>query len=174
MGFQENDSGGGSWVVRQRGAVVIKILVLIPIIFVLALVLVLAFYEARKAYWDYRVERMCEDYGGVFIKKKTRINVAERKSLGVVGGYTSIPPKSLADATSPIFYVYKETAIRESNPRVTKWEETIHRRSDNSVVAQVIQFRRSGGDFPTFAHPSRFVCPSKLEILAAREEIFQK
>ncbi|HSH28646.1 MAG TPA: hypothetical protein VK971_01965 [Thiohalobacter sp.] len=158
----------------MRGAGLLKVIVLIPLALVVLLALTFAFYEGRKAYWDYRVREMCEKNGGVFIKDKIEISEREKQNLGTVAGYTSIPYKPLADPDSPVYYVDHESVIRESSPRVTMWEETIYRRSNKSVLANIVMFRRSGGDFPTYAYPSRFSCPDKLVILSKREEIFHE
>lgn len=49
---------------RMRGVSVLKILLFIPLTLVLILLLALAFFEGRKAYWDYRVREMCAKDGG--------------------------------------------------------------------------------------------------------------
>jgi hypothetical protein len=128
--------------------------------------------EARKAYYDWQVRRMCERDGGVAIFDKVPVTRSQLDALGKVGGHVSIPPKNLAGPDSPAFSTYEREVIKEGSPSIRKWVETVVRSSDNKVVARVTSYTRSGGDFPSHAEPSSFTCPPAIERFADREKIF--
>ena len=157
---------------NNSGFSVIKVVFGLLMAVIVISVSVVAFYEGRKAYWDYRVQEMCNEKGGVFVKEKVKIKKDQIKLMGTVGGYISIPLKSSNNMKYPVYYVYEEVVIRESSPRVTKWEEKIYRRSDTKIVAVIVRFKRSGGDFPSHSHSSSFSCPENKKIYRDRERMF--
>lgn len=128
--------------------------------------------EARKAYYDWQVRKMCEKDGGVTIVEKVSVTRSQVEAMGKVGGFVSIAPQSLAPSDAPVYSVATEIVIKEGHPKVRKREETVVRRADKKTVARVASYWREGGDFPTFAHPSTFVCPDQLGNVAAREKLF--
>jgi hypothetical protein len=128
--------------------------------------------EARKAYYDWKVRKMCEQDGGVAIFDKVSVTRSQLDALGKVGGYVSIPPEELAHPDSPVFSTRQTEVIKQGHPSLRKWVETVVRRSDNRVVARVTSYTRSGGDFPSHAAPSSFACPPATERFAHRQKIF--
>ena len=47
----------------------LRVLVLMPLAIIVVIALAFAFYEAHKAYWDYRVDQLCAQDGGVKIRE---------------------------------------------------------------------------------------------------------
>lgn len=129
--------------------------------------------EARKAYYDWQVRRMCEQEGGVTLYGRINVTSLQVQQQPKIDGFLSIPTERLARGDEPAFMRYSETALRDANPRVTRWEEIIIRRSDMAEVGRVVRFRRAGGDFPSFAMPSSFSCPPEVQILPREQEVFR-
>jgi hypothetical protein len=158
---------------RQRGLGLIGWLLMIPVALVVLLILAVAFYEGRKAYWDYRVREMCEKDGGVKILEKLRISRLDIEHLGRVGGKIGVPVKELAHPNSPAYSILTITELRDSNPRVSRGESVIVRRTDQRVVALLVVYTRSGGDFPTgFSEGTSLACPNLKNITSDLQQLF--
>lgn len=157
---------------NNSGFSAIKVVIGFFIAIIVIAISIVVFYEGRKAYWDYRVQEMCEEEGGVFIVEKVKITKEQIKSIGKVGDYISIPLKSSSGINYPVYYIYTEKVIRKSRPRVTRWEEKIYRKKNNEIVAVIVKFKRSGGDFPSHSHSSSFSCPENNAIYKDRESVF--
>lgn len=151
---------------------IIAFLFLIPVLLVGAAVIWLGFCEARKAYWDHHIRRMCEVNGGVKILEPVTITKSQYLLAQKVAGHISIAPKGLLKSDDVVFSVAMEDEIKRSNPRVIKREESIKRRVDEKLVASIITYSRIGGDFPTFAHPSYFSCPDAEQVFSESERVF--
>lgn len=142
------------WIQRQRGAGMIKALVLTPLVFVLMAVLVFAFYEGRKAYWDYRVREMCEKDGGIKVYENAELPEMYMKNNDVI----RIPFEANATEIDEYFIRTTREPIVEGNLSVGKHLTQIIRARDRKIMAESITYGRGGGDFPTFAHPSYMSC----------------
>ncbi len=144
---------------KQNGAGVIKGLLTIPLVLLLILALVIAFYEGRKAYWDYQVQQMCEEDGGTVIYEKVLLDRMDAEAKGLMDGNDMVIP-SYTDAGSTMGYYidYESTDIRPTSPRVFRARTTIVRMIDNKTIAEMIVYSRVGGDSPTYAHPSSVSC----------------
>ncbi len=129
--------------------------------------------EARKAYYDWRVREMCDRDGGVTVLERKRLSASEAQTLGTVGGFLSIPTKDLANPGSPVYAEDHRTELRASNPEIYRVEERLVWRESAQVFARVVRYTRRGGDFPFFAHPSYFMCPSDVTIFQERERAFE-
>ncbi len=145
---------------RMRGASTVKLLVLIPVAFVLVPILVVGFFEGRKAYWDYRVREMCEEDGGVKTKEIIDVDEGTYESLKNKFGQIDIPSKGDPRSIGSIaVHSYKDVYIRRSDPEVRRSELAVTKGSSGVVVATSTTYSRVGGDL--FAlHPSHFSCPS--------------
>ena len=158
---------------RQRGASVIKALVLIPVALVLLLVLVFAFYEGRKAYWDYRVREMCEKDGGVDIIESITLSKEQAAVLPRANGFIGVAPESLAKPEEPVFSRIQRQRIKDGDPSIIRYQQDIVRRSDGHVIAIAVTYVRAGGDIPSFAYPSHFYCPELGRLYANIGRVFQ-
>lgn len=157
---------------RTRGAGTVKLLVLIPVALVLLLLLMVGFYEGRKAYWDYQVREMCAKDGGVVVLEHMKISREQDSFLPHSDGVTSISPESLADPRAPAFARASETVLRESQPGVFRYEYEVVRRIDGRLTAKGVIYLRSGGDIPLPTFPSRYYCPSLAKINADMSKVF--
>lgn len=148
----------------MHGASPIKTLLLIPVGLVLLLLLAVAFFEGRKAYWDYRVRQMCDKDGGIKVYEQVAL---PNDYLGKDGAITirakpfnpERPLNFEAKPTDPFYYEWLNEPIRTGSLAVGKHTFRVIRSSDGTVLGTMIIYSRSGGDFPTFAHPSSISCP---------------
>jgi len=146
---------------KQYGVSVIKFIALTPLILIGLVVLAFIFTLLNKAYWDYRVEKMCEKDGGVTVYEKVELTQEEYKKYGGIKGAIRVPPKTASDADEYLYlYRFEEKEIiNKSNPSVYRWEATIYDKSNNKAYGKVVSYHRGGGDFPTIiGHPSGFDC----------------
>ena len=156
----------------QAGLGLIGWLLMIPVVLVVVLIAVIGFYEGRKTYWDSKVREMCAKDGGVQIVARLRVSKEEIQSLGTVGGMIGIPAKELAKPNAPVYEVLKISDLRDGNPRVSRSELLVKRRSNEATVARAIIYARSGGDFPSHAHPTSFSCPEFKSIISDFQQLF--
>jgi hypothetical protein len=136
-------------------AKVLAWVVLTPIV---VLALSIGGCEARKAYYDWQVRKMCEKDGGVTVYERVKISEQEYKRLRGSGGQIAVPEERSAPADYPYVSSTTRTPIREGSPQVWRTEARITRRADGKVLAIFITYSRVGGDFPSWAHPSYKVC----------------
>lgn len=156
----------------MRGASLLKKLLLIPVAFVVLLLLAIGFFEGRKAYWDYRVQQMCEKDGGVVILEQMRITWEQEAFLPHAGGVVSVAPETLSDPRAPAFTRTQETTIRDGQPIVKRLEHEVVRRHDSRRVAHAVIYLRSGGDIPSPAFASSLYCPSLDKVNFEISKIF--
>jgi hypothetical protein len=126
----------------------------------------------RQAYWDAKVKEMCEKDGGVTISEKLHISKSDIDLLGRVDGKIGVPMKDLAHPNAPAFAVNQITILRDGNPGVWRSEWAVTRRVDQVIIARVVIYNRSGGDFPSPAHESRFTCPDLKVITSDLQQLF--
>lgn len=157
---------------RMRGISLLKVLLLIPVTLVLMLTLAVAFFEGRKAYWDYRVREMCTKDGGVRLFDYVTISRKEAGLLPHIGDLLGVTPEALAKQEEPVFSRITQSVLREGQPRVTRYEQVIIRRLDGRVVATAVTYARGGGDFPSFAFPSGFFCPEPNQLYTDIHRVF--
>lgn len=148
----------------MRGASLVKTLLLIPAALVVLLLLAVGFFEGRKAYWDYRVKRMCEKDGGVRVFERVAIPpmYVDRDGVIRIPAKPSIPDKPLHFEAKPTDLFYYETideSIVSGYLAVGKHTFNVVRAIDRKILATMIVYSRSGGDIPAFSHPSSFSCP---------------
>lgn len=145
---------------RQRGGVIVKILLFIPLL----VLLVFGFYEGRKAYWDYQVKAMCEKDGGPVVQEKVPIpnKYIDKDGIIHIPAKPANPNRPLsfeAKPTDAFYYEWINEPIKIGYLAVGKHTLNIIRSSDNKILGSMVVYSRSGGDFPTFAHPSSISCP---------------
>ena len=132
------------------------------------------YVPGRQAYWDAQVREMCEKDGGVHIVDRVRITKNETNFLGQSAGKPTVLAKELAHPQSPVYAIRGKGKIlsSEGNISIGRSEWSIIRRSDEKVVANLIRYSRTGGDFPEFIHQSTYFCPSSEKINSDMQEIF--
>lgn len=124
----------------------------------LLLVITLGFFEGRKAYWDHRVRELCKKDGGVDVVEQVRLTVDDYRRLGGAYGEIPVPERRSAPNTAEFVSDTERHLIREGSPTVWRTEATVHAIRTNRTLARYVNYSRSGGDFPSFAHPSSFSC----------------
>jgi hypothetical protein len=124
-----------------------------------------AYVPGAKAYWDAKVNELCEKDGGVTVYERVKIT---RKEANTLWG-TPLPTAGTR-RDQPYFWEASETVIRDSNPRVVRRETLLKRRSNERILGKAIQYSRSGGDPQTgISEPTSFVCPQHA---ALSEQVF--
>jgi hypothetical protein len=129
--------------------------------------------EARKAYYDWRVKKMCEQDGGVTVIERLKLTPVEASKLPRAGDHLGVAPEPLSPPDAPAFSRLRQEVLVEGNLSVVRYEEIILHRTSGKVVARVVAYARAGGDFPSYAHPSRFVCPSAAVRYAQIGSVFE-
>ena len=158
--------------VRSRGLSILGWLLIIPVALVALLILVIGFYEGRKAYWDAKVREMCEKDGRITVYEHIALTRAEYDRLGGKQGMIPLPSQRSVSAGYPFATSTVEKIFREHDPKVYREETSYLRMVDKKVLAKTVRYWRVGGDFPTFAHPSYFSCPDQKEAVAEERAIF--
>jgi len=148
----------------MQGIGLVKMLLIVPGVLVLLLLLAIGFFEGRKAYWDYRVKEMCEKDGGTKVFERVSIpsTYLDKDGNIRIPAKPSTPDKPLHFEAKPTDLFYYETIdepIMSGYLAVGKHTFNVVRASDRKILATMIVYSRSGGDFPTFAHSSSFSCP---------------
>jgi hypothetical protein len=114
--------------------------------------------EARKAYYDWEVRRMCETDGGVTVFDRVVLDKSEYEGLGGSHGQIPVPEERSAAAGEPYVSSTTRKVLKEDSIRITRTESHIKRRVDGKVLARYVTYSRVGGDFPSWAHPSYIMC----------------
>ena len=131
---------------------IIITLILIPI-------LTLTFFEGRKAYWDYQVDKMCEKDGGI---KINNVFMADSETLELMQnkfGDIRIPKEGSDESIgSPLIHTNENVSIHDGNPSVSRSQISVIRVVDNVVIATKTTYYRIGGDLYAL-HPTNFTCP---------------
>ncbi|OUS17010.1 hypothetical protein A9Q88_06060 [Gammaproteobacteria bacterium 50_400_T64] len=148
---------------KQYGVSVIKFIALTPLILIGLVVLAFIFTLLNKAYWDYRVEKMCEKDGGVTVYEI--INLPKKSELISFSGNVIIPNQGESNSSDPYYIAFSETIVKNRFPQVRRTETKIIRSIDLRLLSLRVSYSRGGGDFPTgIAAPSSFSCRSLKNI----------
>ncbi|MBI5460735.1 MAG: hypothetical protein HY941_00940 [Gammaproteobacteria bacterium] len=165
----------GKYVFRmspQRGAGVIKALVLIPIMLMFVIALVFAFYEGRKAYWDYRVREMCEKDGGIKVYKTIGLPPDKFNEWGQPNFYQ---PANGKNALGEEYIFLSEIHYyRKGDPQVARYHIQVVRRGDGELLGESVSYGRGGGDMPTPSYGSSYHCPQEYGDIPLLTRIFNK
>lgn len=152
---------------KQAGNVFLSLLVSVAYLFLGLILLALAYFgfcEARKAYWDHQVKLMCEKEGGIKVYERMPIprEYIDKDGLIRIRSKPKNPAHPLAFEATPtdtFYYEWIEESIKQGGLAVGRHNLKVYRASDKKVLGSMIVYSRSGGDFPTFAHPSSISCP---------------
>lgn len=173
MRRKEIDSGTFDYSCHQRGFSTLAWLVAMPMLLISLLVLTVIFFEGRKAYWDAQLEEMCEKDKGVEILERVILTKQEAQLMPRVDGKIATKSNASGAARDPVYSERKISNLRESNPRVSREDVVVIRRSDQRIVARWVEYVRVGGDMPTgLAHHSSFRCPDSKERLEELRRLF--
>jgi len=110
----------------------------------------IAFCEANKAYWDHKVKQWCEKDGGVTVHEKVELTKEEYENLKI--------PFEGNSNNSAYFYRLENFVINDDNPKVSRGEQSVVRRSDSKKLGSLVRYGRSGGDIIPIDHPTHYGC----------------
>lgn len=162
--IRRHQNGAGR---KARGFGILGWVLMIPIVIIGLLILAIGFFEARKAYWDYKVREMCEKDGGVRVFETVRLDRQQYSLILNQFGQLSPPLENKAADNVPIVRKFTSTYIRRNDPEVRRDELVVIRRSDEKVLGVSVSYSRVGGDLIAL-HPSNFSCSEKSrDIFAA-------
>ena len=127
-------------------------------VLLLVLVVLVAFFEGRKAYLDYTVRELCAKDGGVKVYETVKL---PRESFNQWGQVAFYRPTLMEDALGPQYrFTWDQTFYRSGNPEVSRLHIQVIRRSDNKLLGEAVRYGRGGGDIPSPSHGSSFSCPN--------------
>lgn len=132
----------------------------------------LGYVPSRQAYWDDKIKDLCEKEGHVQILEQVVLTKNEVDMLPRVAGMIGLRGTVSASTNDPVYAERDVTHLRERNPRVSREEVSVVRRSDRRLVARWIEYVRVGGDFPSHAHPSSLRCPEPIQRLRELQRLF--
>lgn len=154
----------------QRGSAAVKALFLALAVLVMIPLLIVGFYEGRKAYWDRQVRELCAKDGGIKVFETVVITPKQLQVWGGAGGVLGVPNETDKNNNIPFFRRTKDIAVHAGSPNVMRLETEFIRRSDGKLLGRFIYYFRRGGDFPSWAHESSVGC--KAEPLPIEAMIF--
>ena len=139
--------------------------VAIPVVTIVALlVIVIGFFEGRKAYLDSQVREMCAKDGGIKVYEAVRLTDEKYAKLLDKFGRLSIPRRSSGttnqSADSEYYMEWKVTYIQRGNPELSRDHFMIIRSADGKLLGESVYYGRGGGDLPGPWHESSFICPN--------------
>lgn len=146
--------------IKSNGFGIVGWLLMIPVVVIVLLILVIGFYEGRKAYWDYRVREMCEKDGGAKVFQTVELNEQQYALLLNKFGKLDIPLDRPVSRNAPIVRKEASIYIRRNDPEVRQDQLVVIRKSDQKVLGTRVSYSRVGGDLIAL-HPSYFSCPEK-------------
>lgn len=129
-------------------------------------VLAIIFNELNLAYWDHRVDQMCEVDGGDFVYKKVFFDKEEyTKNLTSSGELIAPPENSSLNIGQSVLSKHEKTNFRRGFTELSRVEITIFRESDKEVLAKSISYHRGGGAITIlFSYDSGYSCGGSLKI----------
>jgi hypothetical protein len=139
---------------RQRGRGMLKgilILIAIPL-------LVVGFYEGRKAYWDGQVRELCAKDGGIKVYETVKLPPEKFNQWGQPNFYKPTQGENALGAD----YLYKSENqyLHHGDPYLRVDRERIYRKADMKLLGEATAYVRGGGDIPGPWQPSAYRCPS--------------
>lgn len=100
-------------------------------------------WEMRAVNWDQRIAEMCIAEGGVTIYEAVTLTPEEFRSYGPTQGTIRIPSEQASERSNlPYFRKFSLTYLNESQPRISKLDYLVIRKSDQQVMARSISFGR--------------------------------
>lgn len=133
--------------------------ILTALLFMSALTGCMGYAPGQQSYWDAQVREMCEKDGGVTVYERVKITAEEYLTLGGAYGVIPVPDEYSKRQETPYFSRTLVKEINSHNPKVTRRDSIIVRRSDQKILGRLISYDRVGGDFPNgISHESYFSC----------------
>lgn len=153
---------------KVSGVGIVRTILLIPLLLIVALIAWGIFAEARKSYWDGKVETLCKLDGGIRVFERAQLDARyfdAEKNIRIPAKpsiHSGAPFKWEAKPDDPFFYEIKIDIIRDDHPRVAKNIVELFRSQDGKILGQAVSYGRVGGDSFAIDFPSRKNCPESL------------
>jgi hypothetical protein len=155
----------------QRGAGTLKGILILVVIVVLLPLLIVGFYEGRKAYWDGQVRELCAKDGGIKVYETVMLPADKFNQWGQPNFYK---PTLKENALGPEFvFTYASNYLRQGGPDVWRTHIAIARRADMKTLGESTSYSRRGGDVPGPWHESSFGCPDDRGDVPLLTRVFQ-
>jgi hypothetical protein len=152
---------------KKSGLKVWKWLVLSPFIIIVVLIglLLVAFVSTalNRAFWDYRVDQLCEVDGGDTVYKKMFLDKEEYTKNIVLGVVIAPREGSSGSIGHSVLSKHEKTIFRRGFIELSRVETTIFSALDKDVLAKSISYHRGGGNIPFVASPGHS-CGGDLNI----------
>jgi len=139
-------------------------------LFLFWLFVIFWFGGGQKVYWDWRVDRMCAEDGGVTVYETVELPAERFDEWGNV----RIPPKGRAEPEDEYYYEMETHYYRRGNPTLRQSKYRTIRRSDGKVLGESTYYGRGGGDMPGPWNPSSYTCPDPTRSTQSEPKIFLK
>ena len=116
----------------------------------------------RKAYWDHKVDEMCEKDGGTVIYEKVEISRKDYPNVKLTStGKIILPSQEMAKINDPFYYISETEYLRRGSLDVMRHKQSIYRSSDKKLLGKRVSYGRRGGDYLFIEgpfHPSSYSC----------------
>jgi hypothetical protein len=145
-------------------------------VFLLAAVIAtswLAGCERAKTRLDREVDRLCAIDGGVKVFETVEVPPEYLPERGEI--FPQYANRPFEQRLGPEYQLKTSTTyLVDGNPRLSRFEALVIRRSDGKVLGQSISYSRVGGDLPGPAHPSSYGCPPLAQLDLERRVFVKK
>ncbi len=140
----------------------LKLFGFIGVVTIVGIVGVIQFTRISMNRWDNRIIEMCEEEGGAVIDETVFLTQEEFDAYGPIQGVIPIPSEAASHLYQlPYFSRRTTTVIKESGPRVERFESLILRKSDEREMARSVSFGRISEDsWLGIRYDSGFGCAS--------------
>jgi len=126
----------------------------------------------RVVYYDAQVDRMCREDGGVTVYEN--VDLPSDEFDRYARRNWSLPSKSGAKEVDLYVAEYTTHFYRHEDPRVSRTEYKIIRRSDEKILGTHTSYGRGGGDLVGPWHGSSYRCPKIGSLPALEPSVFRK
>ena len=151
---------------RTEGGMGLVWLFSIPLVLIGLVILGFIYTLVNQAYWDKRVEEMCEKDGGRIVYERVFLSEEEYGGMLDSAGNLRIPTRYRLKEDDDYVSRFESKALeRRALGLVIKEASTrVIRVKNEKVIAEQVDFIRVGGDFPFSAsQASSFGCPKPEE-----------
>ena len=132
-------------------------------ILVILLTLTTTGCERAKTRLDREVDRLCAIDGGVRIYETVTLPKEDFGPDGEVFPQFKGRPGERGRYGADYWDSLEVTVLIAGNPSLQRHRVAMRRRSDDKVLAEIIDYKRGGGDLPGPWEPSHYACPQSIQ-----------
>ena len=118
--------------------------------------------ERAKTRLDREVDRLCAIDGGVRIYETVKLSKENFGPDGEVFPQFKGRPSEQGRYGSDYSDSFEVSILINGNPSLQRNRVAMRRRSDDKVLAEIIDYKRGGGDLPGPWEPSYYSCPQSI------------